>query len=42
MQLQKIQNLIMNRLYDALEKLLGEKVIQRKWEDRERIGFKKN
>jgi len=31
----------LNQIYDALENLLDEKVAQRKWEDRERIGFKK-
>lgn len=31
----------LNQLYDAMENLLDEKVAQRKWEDRERIGFKK-
>ena len=31
----------LNHIYDALENLLDEKVAQRKWEDRERIGFKK-
>jgi hypothetical protein len=31
----------LNHIYDALENLLDEKAIQRKWEDRERIGFKK-
>jgi hypothetical protein len=32
----------LNQIYDALENLLDEKAEQRKWEDRERIGFKKN
>ena len=31
----------LNQLYDVLENLLDEKAAQRKWEDRERIGFKK-
>jgi len=31
----------LNQIYDALENLLDEKAAQRKWEDRERIGFKK-
>lgn len=30
----------LSEIYQALENLLGEKVEQRKWEDRERIGFK--
>jgi phage regulator Rha-like protein len=30
----------LNQIYDALENLLDEKAAQRKWEDRERIGFK--
>jgi phage regulator Rha-like protein len=30
----------LNHIYDAMENLLDEKAIQRKWEDRERIGFK--
>ncbi|NOT51162.1 MAG: ORF6N domain-containing protein [Chitinophagaceae bacterium] len=30
----------LNQLYDAMENLLDEKVAQKKWEDRERIGFK--
>jgi hypothetical protein len=32
----------LNQIYDAMENLLDEKAAQRKWEDRERIGFKKN
>lgn len=28
-------------IYDAIENLLDDKAAQRKWEDRERIGFKK-
>ncbi len=31
----------LSQIYDALENLLDEKASQRKWEDRERIGFKK-
>ncbi len=31
----------LNKLYTAIENLLTEKVFQRKWEDRERIGFRK-
>ena len=31
----------LNQIYDAMENLLDEKVAQRKWEERERIGFKK-
>lgn len=30
----------LSALYDAVENLLDEKAAQRKWEDRERIGFK--
>lgn len=30
----------LNEIYDAIENLLDEKNIQKKWEDRERIGFK--
>ena len=30
----------LNQLYDALENLLDDKAAQRKWDDRERIGFK--
>ena len=29
-------------IYDAIENLLDEKAEQRKWEERDRIGFKKN
>lgn len=32
----------LSSIYDALENLLDEKAAQRKWEDRERIGFKKH
>ena len=31
----------LNQIYDAMENLLDEKAAQRKWDDRERIGFKK-
>ncbi len=31
----------LNQIYDAMENLLDEKAAQRKWEDRERIGFKR-
>ena len=31
----------LSQIYDALENLLDEKAAQRKWNDRERIGFKK-
>ncbi len=31
----------LNQLYDAMENLLDEKAAERKWEERERIGFKK-
>ncbi len=31
----------LNQFYDAMENLLDEKTAQRKWEERERIGFKK-
>ena len=31
----------LSQLYDALENLLDEKAAHRKWEERERIGFKK-
>jgi phage regulator Rha-like protein len=31
----------LNSIYDAMENLLDENSAQRKWEDRERIGFKK-
>jgi len=32
----------LNQIYDAMENLLDEKAAQRKWNDRERIGFKKS
>lgn len=31
----------LNHIYDAMENLLDEKAAQKKWDDRERIGFKK-
>jgi phage regulator Rha-like protein len=31
----------LNQIYDAMENLLDEKAAQKKWNDRERIGFKK-
>lgn len=31
----------LNQIYDAMENLLDEKAAQKKWEDRDRIGFKK-
>ena len=31
----------LSSIYDAMENLLDEKAAQRKWEDRQRIGFKK-
>jgi phage regulator Rha-like protein len=31
----------LNQIYDAMENLLDEKAAQRKWNDRERIGYKK-
>ncbi len=31
----------LNQIYDAMENLLDEKAAQRKWAERERIGFKK-
>lgn len=30
----------LNQIYDAMENLLDERAAQRKWEDRDRIGFK--
>ena len=30
----------LNQIYDAMENLLDEKAAERKWEDRERIGFR--
>ena len=31
----------LNLIYDAMENLLDEKAMERKWEERQRIGFKK-
>lgn len=31
----------LSSMYDAIENLLDEKVIQKNWEERDRIGFKK-
>ena len=31
----------LNQIYEAIENLLDEKVEEKKWEERERIGFKK-
>lgn len=31
----------LNQIYEAMENLLDEKAAQRKWQDRDRIGFKK-
>lgn len=31
----------LNQIYDAMENLLDEKAAQRKWDDRQKIGFKK-
>jgi len=45
-QLQQIKDRIgehdvqLNQIYDALENLLDEKASQRKWDDRDRIGFR--
>ena len=30
----------LNQIYDAMENLLDEKAAERKWEERDRIGFK--
>ncbi len=46
-QLKEIQQRIgehdvqLSQIYDAIENLLDEKAAQRKWEERDRIGFKK-
>jgi len=32
----------LNQIYDALENLLDDKTSQKKWEEREKIGFKSN
>ena len=31
----------LNQIYDAIENLLDDKAAERKWDERERIGFKK-
>ena len=31
----------LNKIYEALENMLDEKLVEKKWEERERIGFKK-
>ncbi len=31
----------LNQIYDALENMMDEKAAERKWQDRDRIGFKK-
>jgi len=31
----------LNKIYEALENMLDEKTVEKKWEERERIGFKK-
>lgn len=31
----------LNHIYDAMEDILDEKAAQRKWDERERIGFKR-
>ena len=36
-----VQNVQLNLIYEALEYLPDEKAGKRKWEDRERIGFRK-
>lgn len=47
-QLRQIQEYItehdvqLSQIYDSIENLLDENAAQRKWEDRERIGFKKS
>ncbi len=47
-QLQQLQERIgehdiqLSQIYDAIENLLDEKGAQRKWEERERIGFRKS
>ncbi len=46
-QLKQIQHRIgehdtqLSAIYDAIENLLDDKAAQRKWDDRDRIGFKK-
>ena len=47
-QLQEIKERIsehdtqLNQIYDAMENILDEKAAQRKWEERDRIGFRKS
>ena len=36
-----IHDVQLNQIYDAMENLLDEKAAEKKWEERERIGFKK-
>ena len=36
-----VHDVQLNQIYDALEKMKNKKAAQRKWDDRERIGFKK-
>jgi hypothetical protein len=36
-----VHDVHLNQIYDAMENLLDEKAAQRKWDERERIGFKK-
>ncbi|MES2111374.1 MAG: hypothetical protein V4577_21640 [Bacteroidota bacterium] len=31
----------LNEIYDAMDNLMDERIAQKKWDDRERIGFKK-
>ena len=31
----------LSQIYDAIENMLDEKTAQKKWDDREKIGFKK-
>ncbi len=46
-QLKEIREMIgthdiqLSEIYDAMENLLDEKAAQRKWDERERVGFKK-
>lgn len=32
----------LNQIYEAMENLLDEKIAQKNWENRDRIGFKTN
>lgn len=36
-----VHDIHLNQIYDAMENLLDEKAARRKWDERERIGFKK-